>query len=514
MNRSLRTCVLSTPLFPIGLALVAGCADPSANGPAPHQLAAAAAMQSVASEGETAPATLQVSAAARPLDRMAMRTVGGGWIEQTAAALPRGTIRGIASPNDAAEEAIREPLAAAFEVARLPATEPLETPEPSRGTWRPNDAAGDGPALAPPAAEAPKNTPYTPAEIPFEPKAELPAPQLPSPPAQTGEQTWRLDDQVRHVPPPQAEFEPSPTPSMRSADDGAALRAVAERADELVRHGYSLGQRGAYFSARAELIQSLRLVAQALDAQQGGDAHSAALARGMQALEEADDFAPKGTRLEADLNVAQIAKTHRTPVLKTEADAAVSPLMALQRYYTYAQQQLTTAGGELPVASHALYCLGKIQTVLADATPESQRLQGPKAMTFYQSALLVHGGNYLAANELGVMLARYGQLQDARRVLLHSVATRPHVEGWHNLAVVHARLGEHELAQRADYERQLLASQQGNPGGTKSPLGEVQWVDARSFASHGVSDQTTASVASATRNSTITTAKQPGNHQR
>lgn len=499
MNRSLRTCVLSTPLLSLGLTLGTGCADPAAS-MSPGRNSGMTPGISIAAGDRIAPAPLQVSAAARPLGEISPAVIrsNGGWIEQTAALQPRGKIRAIGAPSDAETLAIREPEAPALEVARLPSDVP--------------SVASDGLAAGPQKEESPK---YLPAEIPIEPRPEVPAPQLSLSAAEpNGDRTWRLDDQVRHLPAPKTELESAPATTLRP-DDGAAIRAVADRANELVRHAYSLGQRGASFSARAELIQSLRLIAQARDAQQGGDEHSAALARGLQALQEADDFAPKGSRLEADLNVAQIVRAHRSEILKSDTDIEVSPLVALQRYYTYAQQQLAVAGGGMPAASHALYCLGKMQTVLADSTPESQRLQGPKAMTFYQAALLVDGGNYLAANELGVMLARYGQLQDARRVLLHSVATRPHLEGWHNLAVVHARLGEPDLAQRADYERQLLASQQGLSKDARSPLGDVvQWVDPRSFASHGVSDQTTAAAAPANRKSTINTAKAPSNHQR
>jgi hypothetical protein len=134
----------------------------------------------------------------------------------------------------------------------------------------------------------------------------------------------------------------APSPSADVASEAApepasnpAMQAVAERASELTRHGFSLAKRRAWYSARSEFVQALRLISQALDTQAKQNVHSLALARGLRALEEADDFVPKGSRLEADLNVAAIVLSHETPVLKSAANQA-TPLVAVQRYYTYA----------------------------------------------------------------------------------------------------------------------------------------------------------------------------------
>jgi hypothetical protein len=81
---------------------------------------------------------------------------------------------------------------------------------------------------------------------------------------------------------------------------------------------------------------------------------------------------------------------------------------------------------------------------------------------------------------LGVLLAGYGQLADARRLLLHSVSIHPHVEGWHNLATVHRKLGEAELAKLADGERLLLAQREGRAPSPAADL--IRWVDPQTFA--------------------------------
>ena len=117
---------------------------------------------------------------------------------------------------------------------------------------------------------------------------------------------------------------------------------------------------------------------------------------------------------------------------------------------------------------------------------DSLALHGPQSIVFHQAALATDGANWLAANELGVLYARYGQLPEARQLLVHSVTVHPHVEGWHNLATVHRRLGETELAQRAEGESQLLAQQAGKSSANSSEM--VRWVDPKTFAASGGSD--------------------------
>jgi hypothetical protein len=143
---------------------------------------------------------------------------------------------------------------------------------------------------------------------------------------------------------------------------------------------------------------------------------------------------------------------------------------------------LAQAGGGQQAASAALFGLGKVYLALSKESADARRLGGPKAMTLHQAALLVDAKNYLAANELGVLLARYGQLADARRVLLVSLSASRQREAWHNLAVVHERLGETDLARRARYEEQLLAEgQKTAPGGSTL----VRWVSPTEFAASG-----------------------------
>ncbi len=259
--------------------------------------------------------------------------------------------------------------------------------------------------------------------------------------------------------------------------------AVAERADAIARKGMSLTTRGAFFSARAELIQALRLIAQGLDAQTGGMERSRALANGLRALDEAESFLPRGSHLEADLNLETLIQSHRSPVLKGQPIEQLSPLLAMQYYYGFAQEQLSVAFENEPAASLALFGLGKIETVISNESPQASRATTPRAMTYHQAALHVDRNNFRAANELGVLLARCGQWPQARDVLQLSVQIFPQSETWHNLAAVHERLGEPGLAQVARQQMRLCKSQAGKQGysvgGSADEL--VQWMNVQDF---------------------------------
>jgi len=263
------------------------------------------------------------------------------------------------------------------------------------------------------------------------------------------------------------------------------MSTVAQQAQQISDRGLAMAQRGMLFAGRAELTKALQLIAQALDVQTGANTHAAALASGLTALKEASDFAAQGQGL-GTVDVRAVALAHQTPLLKCQDATSLSPVVAQQQYYGFAQSQLIAAAGGQPAASQVLYRLGRLQTALAAHDAAPQALHGPQAIVFQQAALAIDGNNYLAANELGVLLARYGQLESARELLVRSVSIHPQVESWHNLSVVHRRLGEAELARQADRERELLAQKSGSSANRAGDL--VRWVDTRTFAATGSGD--------------------------
>lgn len=284
---------------------------------------------------------------------------------------------------------------------------------------------------------------------------------------------------------PQPTFEslpPAPLPTIST--DNPAMQPVHDVAHKHVQRGFSLGERNALYAARTEFIQALRTVAQAVDAQAGlppkdPQACSQALVRGLEALTEADDFAPPGSRLDGDLDLQAIIAAHRTPACKNAPPT--TQLAALQAYFDYAGQQLSRAAAGSPVASQALTGLGKTYTTGKEA--EADRLSGAKAMVFHQAAVATDEQNHLASNELGVLLAKYGQWEAAKQSFTQSLRVRADAAAWQNLAAVHGKLGEQELARLALQERDLLT--QGKLPNSYSGLDgspTVKWVDPKAFA--------------------------------
>jgi hypothetical protein len=183
--------------------------------------------------------------------------------------------------------------------------------------------------------------------------------------------------------------------------------------------------------------------------------------------------------------VAQLAATHQTPVLKNIDGTRITRADALQRYHSYATQQLAFAGGRSAIASSALYGLGRAESVTKAGASSRNPLGAPNAMALYQAALLVDSQNYMASNELGVLMARYGDLDSAAGQLVHSLSIKPQVETWHNLATVYRRMGQPEKAAQAEQEREkLLAAPRAEAAGP-TDLGSrppLQWVDVDTFA--------------------------------
>ncbi|HTQ39744.1 MAG TPA: hypothetical protein VMJ32_12005 [Pirellulales bacterium] len=261
------------------------------------------------------------------------------------------------------------------------------------------------------------------------------------------------------------------------------MAAISGRAEEAARRGFSLAERGAMYSARMQFIESLRILAAAMDAQRNTDAHVRALSAGLRAMQEVDDFVPRDEQLETDLNFRLIIDAHHTPVLKEQPWSNITALEAQRMYLSYAQEQLAAAGADQPVASLALLGLGKICTAPAEMHGPRVQIAEAKAVVFHQTALLVEPKNFMAANELGVLLAHFGKLNEARSTLEQAVAMSGGPTEWKNLAAVCDQLGEPAKAADARQQAQVAANRLQTAGyasaGTKYP---VQWLDPTAFA--------------------------------
>lgn len=319
------------------------------------------------------------------------------------------------------------------------------------------------------------------------PRAASGARQAPFPPALHLPAADRAEQPVAEEAPAAAPIEVLSEPGRRDASPPARrswnLELIARQADQHTRRGCELAKRKAIFSARLEFTRALRLIAQGLDAEEQTAEHSKALAAGLRAMTEAEDFLPNGGRLEADLDVPAIAGAHTTPVLHGGEAQRVSPLEAMRRYFDYAQAQLAAAAGNEIAGSVALHSLGKLYVVMADQPVDPVAAAESKAMVFFQAALIAAPRNYIASNELGVLLARAGRYQEATAAFQHSLAVHKTAEVWRNLALTCEQLGDMGAAHQAAAEVIALRSErqawQNRLAGGKA---RVQWVEPEVFA--------------------------------
>jgi polysaccharide export outer membrane protein len=260
----------------------------------------------------------------------------------------------------------------------------------------------------------------------------------------------------------------------------ASLRGVVLQCTQLTNEGVLLASKGAAYSARGKFLSALQLIADALDARHNTQFHSRALACGAIALREADDFGHPDTAPAGDADPITLASSHVTPILKEGHRGSVTRLQALQLYYSYATAQFSAAVGGIPEAANAIYYLGRLQPFLGGSVERNALLAEPKALALEQAALSVDPRNYRAANELGVLLARCGQYEPARKALLYSASIERHPEIFQNLAYVYSQMGNRSDAQSmqtlANEERRLHVS------GSSSAPQLVYLVDHKTFA--------------------------------
>ena len=270
----------------------------------------------------------------------------------------------------------------------------------------------------------------------------------------TTNRTGRRELKWPYVTKPNPQLRNLLTESRPNSDATPELLMAFEVARSKIEQGIAFGQRREYFAARTELINGLRSLSQALDASHGDQQHDAALSRGLRALQEADDFYRGGAKAAVDLTA--IVDLHQTDVLHNQNLAARSPLAAAEQYHRYAVQQLDIEAGGLELAADALYRMGKLFGAAENEFAPSPTFVRKKAIVFHRAALAVEQSHFLAANELGVLLVKSGKLADARQAFLDSLKANPHAAAWHNLAVVHQKMGEPDLARKARYEWHLL----------------------------------------------------------
>jgi tetratricopeptide (TPR) repeat protein len=285
----------------------------------------------------------------------------------------------------------------------------------------------------------------------------------------------------------------SPTVNTRSN----RLELIARDADRHTRKAFRLASRGARFSARAEFVRALRLIAQGLDSERQCRAYSEALRSGLRAIEEVEDFIPTGSQLESDLRMREIIDRHRTTILKKylrrpsqttrpgdqagwssqpPAPALPTPMEAVDTYLRYAQEQLSIAAGGEIAGSMALHGLGKLYAGRKGAELD---ISGSQAIACFKSATFVCPQNYLAQNDLGVLLARTGRAGKACQVFEKSITLTPRPETMANLAAVYTSIGRKAEAQQI---ASILAAYKKSTPTCSADIPAVDWVTPEKFS--------------------------------
>ena len=255
----------------------------------------------------------------------------------------------------------------------------------------------------------------------------------------------------------------------------AVSRVPLRQAEQHLNRGMELASRGAVHSAASAFEKALSLVASAADVRTGGQQHITAMTDGLEAMDEADDFLFPGSVTNVGQTMTRLIAGHQTPVFaKSEEVPSINPLTAMQEYYFYARDRLADAGAHEPVASYALYGLGRLQPYLTHEDSLPNPLLEAKMLAYYRAAIRVWPQNNRAANEVGVLLARIGELDAAEQAFRHSYAIAAQPEVWQNLQKVQT------LRRQPGTDRNFVM----RPTSPQSELrveSAIEWVDPMAF---------------------------------
>lgn len=268
----------------------------------------------------------------------------------------------------------------------------------------------------------------------------------------------------------------------RPVSGNQASHAGRQQGEAAVRLGFELVQRGAPYSARSRFIEALRTIARSLDDVNETTSHTNALRRALAAYQEAGDFFPKSNRPDQDVNIAFVVGGHATDILQHADVGSLTPSQCVREYVAYAEQEFTKALAKEEIGSRALYGLGRLEWATATTTSSSPQVRTHRAMSLYQAAIVINPANFAAANELGVLLARHGKVDEAIVALNHSVMHSHQPTAWKNLASLYRKVGQHDQAQRAENEAAQASRRPVEmPYAVANP--RVEWVEPNRFSS-------------------------------
>jgi tetratricopeptide (TPR) repeat protein len=257
-----------------------------------------------------------------------------------------------------------------------------------------------------------------------------------------------------------------------------ALRRAAEQNHD----GFALAAKAAWYSARAEFQSALELVVAAADAAEGTSARTRAAREAQTALREAADFVPRSGTRSGRIDVAHLVAGHQSKVIDSQSAGSWTAAAAHEAYLAFARRRLADAGAGQRAASVALHGLGKVHAAMSSDDREAVDSR-KKARTFYEAALEVGPDNFIAVNDLAVLLAEEGDLERGRAALESGLRITRQPAMLQNLATVYRRLGRPDIAEQLRVEAARLERYATANRGELLPTYDVRWLDPQAFAS-------------------------------
>lgn len=239
-----------------------------------------------------------------------------------------------------------------------------------------------------------------------------------------------------------------------------------------VAYAVSMARRGAYSTAKSELIDALFSLSVALDDAHGNTRFTQAHREAMTAISESEDFTNQ-----INMRTSTVLAGHATR-LNPELHAQLKTANQYQTAYLHlAETKLRDSVANTAIASSALRAMGKVFAAEQSVERGSSNDYAAKAVLCFGLASSLDSSDAESANLLGVIYARLNYLDQARDTLVESLRRNPSSQAWRNLASVHQKRNELELAQMARGEAVRAAEFKT---ATRSPL--VQWTSPSQFA--------------------------------
>lgn len=198
---------------------------------------------------------------------------------------------------------------------------------------------------------------------------------------------------------------------------------------------------GAYMTARQNGFSVIRRIAERRCDVLGGNGPLVALATAETAIRESSDFLREGIDPSA---MTRYIEAHATTLLQGLDVTRLSPHQAADIYLNFAIRQFAESLGPSAIGGQALGLVA--ESYLRDS--DSEISQRPHGLTCLRAAVACCPTDFRLANQLGYELLAEGRLEEAEVVLKVATSLARHGAPWQNLAEIHRRRGDLDLARQ------------------------------------------------------------------